>query len=1007
MSILKEMKTVLKTGDEKKKTYILRLCCAGLAIILTVGMVLPLHVNGDYKDRYYSNPALITVGRGDQIVDYLDCERIAMTYPNVTGRCDVNMGRDSKGNLWAAVTGVATGSMQRLFRSQDGGKTWTSIQLAPTQGQELVAFTVLDNDNLLLAAKLDKSNIKMYISSDMGNTWTQTTNLKPDPYPCIGEGFLSLTQLKNGQVLFPVTRYDDTDPYVTGVYGGVFVSADGGNSFPVVNLTSTFWMEAHILELQSGNLLMAIRYQRNRNVGETDEEILALGGNVSPEHPFNFKNVFLADSGDKGVTWTNFRPLRDSTGKVLIKYDECHGQLVQVPDGRVVLLHDNRNPSEERDVRARVSSDGGQTWDPDIYYMSFGRGDPASVALDDGTIVTVTGSWPYGPSGPIGPSTVKAIRWKLPPITTPPTVNVLSPTSTSKWGAGSQQKILWSNTGIIAKVKIDLYKGNTLSSTLTASTDNKGSYTWNIPVGTAAASNYKIRISDASNPAIYGDSVAFSISRAAMVINRSKLIFGAVFNGVSTSPQSVMISKKGSGTLEWSVSDNASWLACSPTSGANDGIITVNVEPAGLTPITYQATITIADSHDASAAQTVSVTLNVYNPNQTYPPFGSYDTPLQGASVSSSVPFTGWVLDDIGVKSVKLYRENGNSLVYIGDGVFVEGARPDVEQVYSNYPANYRAGWGYLMLTNLFNGGSGTFIIHAIAEDMEGHKTSLGTKTIIVDNLHAVKPFGAIDTPAQGGAASGKKYLNFGWVLTPQPNHIPVDGSTINVYVDGVKLGHPVYNLYRQDIATLFPSYANSQGAVGYYYLDTTGYKNGVHTIGWTATDNAGNTDGIGSRFFSIQNTGSLLHGEINTGTSRLDFPGILELPVNNSIPGKVKVKRGYNEKGEFFTPDRDREGVPKIVLKELDRVEIRFGDEIEVLDGYMTRGNRLYDLPIGSTLDTASGCFYWQTAPGFIGEYRFVLAIKSSDGNISGMNLSIKIVPRFPGPDHRPVKRH
>jgi hypothetical protein len=38
---------------------------------------------------------------------------------------------------------------------------------------------------------------------------------------------------------------------------------------------------------------------------------------------------------------------------------------------------------------------------------------------------------------------------------------------------------------------------------------------------------------------------------------------------------------------------------------------------------------------------------------------------------------------------VKIY--NGDS--YVGDAVFVEGARPDVEQAYPDHPLNYRAGW--------------------------------------------------------------------------------------------------------------------------------------------------------------------------------------------------------------------------------------------------------------------------------------------------------------------------
>ena len=45
---------------------------------------------------------------------------------------------------------------------------------------------------------------------------------------------------------------------------------------------------------------------------------------------------------------------------------------------------------------------------------------------------------------------------------------------------------------------------------------------------------------------------------------------------------------------------------------------------------------------------------------------------------------------------------------------------------------------------------------------------------------------------------------------------IPIDGSTIDVYIDGVVVGHPSYGHFRADIAALFPGYANSNGAVGF-----------------------------------------------------------------------------------------------------------------------------------------------------------------------------------------------
>jgi hypothetical protein len=122
-----------------------------------------------------------------------------------------------------------------------------------------------------------------------------------------------------------------------------------------------------------------------------------------------------------------------------------------------------------------------------------------------------------------------------------------------------------------------------------------------------------------------------------------------------------------------------------------------------------------------------------------------------------------------------------------------------------------------------------------------------------VDNAHALSPFGTIDTPGNGATISGS-YVNFGWAVTPQPNSIPTDGSTMLVFIDNVAVGHPVYNNLRSDIATLFPGLKNSNGAVGYYVIDTTKLANGRHSIAWTVLDSAGHSGGLGSRLFFVQN---------------------------------------------------------------------------------------------------------------------------------------------------------
>jgi hypothetical protein len=372
------------------------------------------------------------------------------------------------------------------------------------------------------------------------------------------------------------------------------------------------------------------------------------------------------------------------------------------------------------------------------------------------------------------------------------------------------------------------------------------------------------------------------------------------------------------------------------------------------------------------------------------PPFGCIDLPLPGsAGLSGSIPVCGWALDDNAITGVKIYLFSGSSRIYIGGAVFVEGARPDVAKAYPGYPDNTRAGWGYMLLTNtLPGGGNGPYILLAAAYDSANQETLLGTREIVCDNENAVKPFGTIDTPAQGGIASGHVYRNQGWVLTPLPNKIPEDGSTINVYLDGVFLGHPTYNIFCQHIADIFPQYANSPGAVAYFDFDTTVYPDGIHTIHWTAADDAGNIDGIGSRYFTIQNQ------NVNAYASGR----IRDSMIPGDHLGPVWVKKGRESDTMPREVIPDEKGFRTIEIQGLERVVIELspGDTgRSVFSGYLLEGDHLYPLPIGSTLDRERGIFYWCPGPGFIGEYRlvFIKAVDNEPG--SSKMVTIKIVMR------------
>jgi hypothetical protein len=313
---------------------------------------------------------------------------------------------------------------------------------------------------------------------------------------------------------------------------------------------------------------------------------------------------------------------------------------------------------------------------------------------------------------------------------------------------------------------------------------------------------------------------------------------------------------------------------------------------------------------------------------------------------------------------------------------------------------NYKAGWGYMLLSNFLpDGGNGTFILHAKVTDVSGREVILGTKTITCDNANAVKPFGAIDTPAPGGTASGSAHRNQGWVLTPMPNNIPTDGSTINVYVDGVNLGHPVYNIYRPDIAALFPGYANSNGALAYFDIDTTPFDNGLHTIAWTAVDSAGNSDGIGSRYFTVQN--SMVNGQLsmvncqllkNVEGNRKQGGGLHGTADVSTEP--VEMVKGYKRNGEAQTIYPDDNGMINIEINQLERVEIHLVHPPH--SSFIEIPHHSLPLPIGSTLDKERGIFYWQPGPGFLGRHHLVFIEKTQPGKMKTKRIVITILPQI-----------
>lgn len=575
------------------------------------------------------------------------------------------------------------------------------------------------------------------------------------------------------------------------------------------------------------------------------------------------------------------------------------------------------------------------------------------------------------------------------------TITVKSPNGGEIWEGYSSHNITWSTTGTVGNVKIIYSTDNGVTwKFVISSTANDGSYGWSVPETPSTKCLVKIlAISD--NTITDTSNAVFRISSGKppkIQVLWDRYNFGYIVGGAApTGAQPLLIGNIGGKTMHWSAAKDQSWIRLDKTSGTGDALVYISVVPSGLAVGDYSGIITISDAGASNSPQKVAVNLKIKNAEDDQAPFGDMATPADGSKVYGSIPVTGWALDDVEIKSIKLYY---NVEGYIGNMLFVDGARPDVAAAYPNYPYYRRAGWGYLLLTNSLK--DGTYSLTVVAVDNSGKSTTFGPRKITIDNAHTHQPFGNIDTPAPNGNASGAAYMNWGWALTPLPHMIPKDGSTIQVWVDANFMGAlDGYNGPNSAIKALFPGLKNSDGPTGFFSLDTTQFVNGVHLISWTVINDGGHKEGIGSRYFTIYNPGNNVSPSVVD--DEISAPEIAAADFSLPSIEPLRIKKGYDresvaQESKIYP---DEQGRVFQEISELQRVEIQLGSE-GALRGYLVVGEKLEALPIGSSLDPVKGIFCWQPGPGFVGDYELVFFGKDSSGTLFKKNIYLRVVPLF-----------
>ncbi len=125
-----------------------------------------------------------------------------------------------------------------------------------------------------------------------------------------------------------------------------------------------------------------------------------------------------------------------------------------------------------------------------------------------------------------------------------------------------------------------------------------------------------LMISD-NDDATASDTAAINVSASGQPVlscSPTSFSFSAVKNGANPNNQNLSIWNSDEGTLNWTVSDGASWLNLSPTTGSSTGemdTVTVSASISGKDAGTYDTVITVSASGAENAPQNIPVTLTI------------------------------------------------------------------------------------------------------------------------------------------------------------------------------------------------------------------------------------------------------------------------------------------------------------------------------------------------------------------------------------------------------------
>ena len=305
-----------------------------------------------------------------------------------------------------------------LYRSADGGLTWSKRELPDIAGRE-PALSVTKDGTLFITAHLLGQDVRnkdgythsyLHRSSDAGRRWT-TTRVEPEEFRprTVGLTTRNVLQCADGSLLLGISEHA---PNCRSV---MLRSTDGGRSWPETYTSHfadvpedypyTLFGEAHLWQARSGKLYAILR------VGSGNS--WPLSGTTDPGNNDQSERMIIYSSKDVGRNWTRVQDLGG--------YGQMYMSILRLGKGRLLLTYTQRAILQPLGVRAVLGEemDDGFRFDmkQDLLMidtktpagLSSGGGFGPTVRLADGTLVT---SYTYRDAE--NRKHAEVVRWNMP-----------------------------------------------------------------------------------------------------------------------------------------------------------------------------------------------------------------------------------------------------------------------------------------------------------------------------------------------------------------------------------------------------------------------------------------------------------------------------------------------------------------------------------------------------------------------------------------------------------------